>query len=232
MSRLKKLEFNSSEQRIFFTSDTHFYHTNIIRFCHRPFESVEEMNETMIERWNEKVGKDDIIFHLGDFAFCGSSQYKKLLDRLNGKIYLALGNHDWRNINEGCWKRFEEVSQQYKIKIDEQRIYLNHFPFLCYDRHSWQLFGHVHSGELSNDGKDIPRLSMTFPTQMDVGVDSNNFEPYSWEDIKRIIMGRIIDVEVDGKLIQGEVVSEGKDYVCVENLDGNIVRIDKQDLPE
>ena len=61
--------FDSSKQKIFFTSDTHFWHVNIIKYCNRPFETIEEMNETIIEKWNSKISKDDIVFNLGDFAF-------------------------------------------------------------------------------------------------------------------------------------------------------------------
>ena len=56
-------------ENLFFTSDTHFFHEGIIRFCNRPFGSVEEMNETLIRNWNEKVPEDGTVFHLGDFAF-------------------------------------------------------------------------------------------------------------------------------------------------------------------
>ena len=63
-----KHKFKSGEN-IFFTSDTHFGHTNIIKYCKRPFNSLEEHDETLIKNWNNKVGENDIIFHLGDFAF-------------------------------------------------------------------------------------------------------------------------------------------------------------------
>lgn len=59
--------------KVFFTSDTHFTHANIIRFCSRPFKNVEEMDETMIANWNRVVGENDIVFHLGDFCMGGSA---------------------------------------------------------------------------------------------------------------------------------------------------------------
>ncbi len=76
------------------------------------------------------------------------------------------------------------------IRVDGQAIVLNHNPFLCYGgsyRGVWQLFGHVHSGPLSKDGKDFPRLSMLFPSQYDVGVDNNGFMPVSFDELKAII---------------------------------------------
>lgn len=71
------LSFNTNEQNIFFTSDTHFWHENIIKFCNRPFSSVEEMNDTIIENWNKVVGENDIVFHLGDFVFVVLTNLKR-----------------------------------------------------------------------------------------------------------------------------------------------------------
>lgn len=182
-----ELKYNSNDVNLFFTSDTHFWHSNIIKYCNRPFMDIEEMNEEIIKRWNDKIEKNDLVFHLGDFAFCGPSQYKTLLERLNGKIILILGNHDWRNIKEGYMSKFDGIYQQLRIKVDDQRIYLNHFPFLCYEgswRGVWQLFGHVHSGPYNNGGGlDNPRLKMLLPGQYDVGVDNNNFKPISYKEL-------------------------------------------------
>ena len=66
------MNYKFDGNKVFFTSDTHFYHGNIIRFCNRPFKSVEMMNETIISNWNNTVGQDDIVFHLGDFCLGGS----------------------------------------------------------------------------------------------------------------------------------------------------------------
>jgi calcineurin-like phosphoesterase family protein len=90
-----------SGENLFFTSDTHFFHEGIIKFCNRPFESVEEMNETLIRNWNETVPKDGTVFHLGDFAFGGWREWMSAYNRLNGKIYLILGNHDLKNAKQG-----------------------------------------------------------------------------------------------------------------------------------
>ena len=64
--------------KVFFTSDTHFNHTNILKFCDRPFKNVEEMNETMIANWNCIVGMDDDVFHLGDFFLGGAAEWTKM----------------------------------------------------------------------------------------------------------------------------------------------------------
>lgn len=91
---------------------------------------------------------------------------------------------------------FDGVTYQMLLDIDGRKVYLNHYPFLCYggtyksdDEAVWQLFGHVHSGR-NNIGKDSNRLSMLFPYQYDVGVDNNNYMPISWREIKIIMEGR------------------------------------------
>ena len=179
--------------KVFFTSDTHFTHANIIRFCSRPFKNVEEMDETMIANWNRVVGENDIVFHLGDFCMGGSAKWTNVLNRLNGKIYLIIGNHDMKNLKQSCSDRFEKVAMQMYIEVDKQKIYLNHCPFLCYGgayRDTWQLFGHIHTNK-NNTGIDAPRLEMLFPTQYDVGVDNNNFTPVSFEQVKAIIQKQV-----------------------------------------
>ncbi len=181
--------YRFEEERVFFTSDTHFNHANIIGFCNRPFKNVEEMNEAMIANWNKVVGVDDFVFHLGDFCLGGSAEWNKILDRLNGKIILIMGNHDIKNIRQGFMYRFEEVLMQMHIEVGKQKIYLNHCPFLCYGgayKDTWQLFGHVHTSK-QNTGMDASRLGMLFPRQYDVGVDNNDFTPVSFAQVKSII---------------------------------------------
>lgn len=183
----KKIKY--SPDHTFFTSDTHFGHANIIRFCNRPFQNVEEMNEVLIENWNKVVSKDDTVFHLGDFAFGGSSVWNSIIPRLNGHINLIIGNHDRKNLRQGYMSYFDMVVPQLQIEIEDTSIYLNHYPFLCYGgsyRGVWQLFGHVHSGP-GADGLDISRLRVLLPTQYDVGVDNNNFTPISYREVKNKI---------------------------------------------
>ena len=191
------MNYKFDGDRVFFTSDTHFYHSNIINFCGRPFKNVEVMNETLIANWNSVVGPDDIVFHLGDFCLGGSAEWTNILNRLNGKIYLIVGNHDIKNLRQGYYSRFEHIAMQMHIEVGKQKIYLNHCPFLCYGgayRDTWQLFGHVHTSK-QNTGIDAPRLHMLFPTQYDVGVDNNNFTPVSFEQVKRIIERQVEQFE-------------------------------------
>ena len=190
MDLLKYSEGNN----IFFTSDTHFYHENIIKFCNRPFKNVEEMNQHIISKWNEKIPENGIVFHLGDFGFGTTSKLVWLRKKLNGKIHLIIGNHDRKQLKDKVFYNcFESVSMQKYIYVENQAIYLNHCPFLCFDgvyrkNKTWQLFGHVHSGPNSSNGLDIPRLDLLFPTQYDVGVDNNDFSPISFYEIKNKLL--------------------------------------------
>jgi len=188
--RFKTIVIDITKQNLFFSSDSHFMHKNIIKYCNRPFDSVDEMNKTLIERWNSVVGEKDLIFHGGDFCFGGKTQWTWLLKRLNGIKYLAAGNHD-KSIASGF---FEDVQHRFNIRVigddeiasDGQRITIDHYPMLSWyqsHRGAWQLFGHVHGG-LSNKGLENSRLT---PNQMDVGVDVHNFRPISYEEVKTII---------------------------------------------
>lgn len=179
-----------STRKVFFTSDTHFFHENVMRYSRRPFESVEEMNETIISNWNKVVPRDGIVFHLGDFAFGGEDKWNEMLDRLKGEIHLIVGNHDLQMLKNPVMDRFAEVEFQKIIQVGSEKIILNHYPFLCYSgevRGQWQLFGHVHGGEKELDRE---RLKYLFSTQYDVGVDANAFTPVSFDQIKAVIESR------------------------------------------
>ena len=181
-------------ENVWFTSDTHFGHENIIRFCNRPFINAAEMNAELIRRWRETVPDDGIIFHLGDFAHDSSRLWNDILNALPGHKYLILGNHDMKAIRQGFMSHFELVTQQMTIRVGGQAIVLNHNPFLCYGgsyRDVWQLFGHVHSGPASHTGLDHPRLKMLFPRQYDVGVDNNDYRPISFADVKAKIEAQV-----------------------------------------
>jgi len=174
---------------VWFTSDTHFFHENILRYCNRPFRDVTEMNDVLVKNWNETVPEDGVVFHLGDFAFGDSHEWNDILSRLNGRIYLILGNHDMKHIKQGFMKRFAYVTQQMTIRVGGQSIILNHNPFLAYGgayRNVWQLFGHVHSGPRSHTGLDLPRLKTLFTFQYDVGVDNNEYRPISFSQLCEI----------------------------------------------
>lgn len=190
-----------SGDNIFFTSDLHFGHKNILQFCNRPFATTEEMDEALIQNWNSVIKPNDWVFNLGDFAFAPHWRWYEILARLNGKHVLILGNHDiTRWPGDKVMELFHRVEQQMILKIDGRFVYLNHYPFLCYggtyrspENAVWQLHGHVHSSpnDTERKGQDNERLAIRFPYQYDVGVDNNNFTPVSWEQIKEIINKQI-----------------------------------------
>lgn len=184
---------------LFFTSDTHFNHANILRFCNRPWESIEEHDQTLIENWNSVVSPDDTVFHLGDFVFGGFPKWKEIVEQLNGHIYLIRGNHDDKQMTAGIQTLFEDCLYQARILVDGKTVYLNHFPFLCFghgdpkiykDSYSIQLFGHIHSGPNSTSA-DVSRSSILYPTQYDVGVDNNNYCPISWKEVNEKIQKQL-----------------------------------------
>lgn len=193
--RDKKWGFQSSKN-IWFTSDTHFGHANILKYEKRPFKNIDEMNEFFINRWNSLVKPDDIVFHLGDIMFGGTEVFEKVVPKLNGKKYLILGNHDYKNFKEKFRKYFEFVGPKLFISIDGQSIILNHEPLLCfggqYSNRVWQLFGHVHINKRGCHGLDDEKVAlMCTPNMYDVGVDFNDFAPVKFQTVKAKIEDQI-----------------------------------------
>jgi calcineurin-like phosphoesterase family protein len=157
------------------------------------------MNHKLIENWNNKVPTDGLVFHLGDFAWGGYPFWKNIRSQLNGEIILIKGNHDEKNITPTAAEElFKFVTPQMKIRVEGRAVYLNHNPFLCYGGTYrdpkglvYQAFGHVHSGPGAK-GLDVDRLGILFPTQYDVGVDNNNYEPISWAEFDEKISKQLL----------------------------------------
>lgn len=100
----------------FFTSDTHFFHKNIISHCNRPFANVDEMNAELIARWNETVSPGDRVFHLGDVSFAGVNATREIISQLNGHKVLLRGNHD-RNCDKMMEIGFDEAYGSIYIQV-------------------------------------------------------------------------------------------------------------------
>lgn len=179
------------ESKVFMTSDSHFFHRNIIESCNRPFKDEHDMNDSLVENWNSVVKDDSIVFHLGDFAWGGVNKWKEIRERLNGHIVLVIGNHDFKNGPKCFDDLFDYAAQQLYVRIGGKQVFLNHFPLLCYsgvyrepEDQTWAMHGHVHLGPNSLRGLDVPRMEYLYPTQYDVGVDMNDYTPVSWVKIK------------------------------------------------
>lgn len=172
-------------QNVWFTSDEHYGHKNIIKFCNRPFLDTDEMELALIAEHNRVVSKGDLVYHLGDMFWRTTpvSHAISILDRLNGNHYYILGNHEEifdEEENYELRNRFVWIKERTRIKPDggpNAEVVLDHFAGRVWDKSahgSWQLYGHSH-GELPDD----PNL-----LSMDVGVDADRrYAPISLEDV-------------------------------------------------
>ena len=136
-----------------YIADLHFNDENILAYDNRPFLSVSEMNEAMTERWNRVVGEDDLTWILGDFCTGGAESWAGVLDRLNGRKALIVGNHDSREAIGQLRDRFEDVAEYREITDGERHVVLCHYPIPNFRDHyfSWvHLYGHVHTGFEAN----------------------------------------------------------------------------------
>jgi calcineurin-like phosphoesterase family protein len=160
----------------FFTSDDHFWHANIIKYCDRPFDSVEEMNEALIANWNSVVGKNDVVWNLGDFAFFKNKEtLRGLIARLNGTKNLILGNHDRLRPTEYIDLGFNWASR-FPVIFDKFVI-LSHEPiFLEANSVFFNIYGHLHQNEYV-EAAGYPRRHYS------ACVELRNYRPVSFEEI-------------------------------------------------
>ena len=187
MSKVKK--YNPEE--VFFTSDLHLNHANIIHHCNRPFKDSSEMDAEIIKRWNEKIPPTAHVFLLGDVCYGKLSVWEHYIKQLNGTIHLIKGNHDYQQ-GVSLDGLFDSIHDQLEIIIKDgetkQSILLNHYPLLTwakFEKGAWNLYGHYHTSKTH-------KLEGTSPKQYDVGVDNNDFTPISYYEVKDIIHQQII----------------------------------------
>jgi calcineurin-like phosphoesterase family protein len=160
----------------------------------RDFQTIDEMNDTLVNNINSKVKEDDTLIMLGDIAFGGFENVGKFLDRLVCKnIHLVLGNHDHhiRNNRENIQERFISVSDYLQVKINGQNFVMCHYPFSSWNglnKGVIHLHGHVHLSNKHKWGRG---------KRLDVGVDGNNYHPYSLSEIVHMMDLRPIKSEID-----------------------------------
>jgi calcineurin-like phosphoesterase family protein len=151
---------------LFFTGDTHFNDPRVLRMDRRPFASMAEHDEALIRSWNEVVGPNDEIWHLGDFARANTARISALLSRLHGRKNLIIGNND--GLETTSADGWISVQHYAEMTVDRSLLILCHYPLRTWNKmgkKSIDLHGHSH-GRL----KPVPR-------QYDVGVDARNFRP-------------------------------------------------------
>lgn len=180
---------------IYYTSDLHLGNSNIIKYEHRPWKTVEEMDAGLIGNWNQVVGRDDDVYVLGDFCFAGATKAIQYLECLNGHKHLIRGNHDkfmrqqkfkdyvlakehdyfFATPRSHLWQHAPLIKDDgyYKHMNDgELEVILCHFPILYWDgmddRGTIHLYGHMHSR---------PGMQHPHPDAYNVGVDVNNYRP-------------------------------------------------------
>lgn len=148
--------------KIWFTSDTHFCHRNIIKYEDRPFTDVEQMNSEIIHRWNEVVAPEDTVYHLGDVALGPAERFYPLVAALNGRKILIRGNHDGHSKEWYIARGFAGVYPSLMLYVNGRRILLTHEPNKGLDDdYDLHFFGHVHDkahhGEFQGDYPTIAR---------------------------------------------------------------------------
>lgn len=157
---------------IFFTSDTHFFHQNILKYCPstRKYANVQEMNEAIVADWNSKVASGDTVFHLGDMSFGRPAETEEILNRLNGRIVLIRGNHDPKNgkVFDILDSRCEEIHEYFELKIQGFQLNMFHYPIRAWNKYHHGAF-HLH-GHSHGSCKPVGRM-------LDVG----------WDNVGRVI---------------------------------------------
>lgn len=171
---------------VYYLSDLHFGHTNIIKHCNRPFSSVEEMDETLIANWNARVGEEDTVWLIGDVVW-DKRRVKDYLQRLRGHKILIWGNHD-----EGWVKKtenkayFDEIYPLHIMSLEGHPVTLCHYPLLEWksgrkresEKIGYLIYGHIH-----NNVEPMYRLLFESENALNAGADVNNFVPVTFEEL-------------------------------------------------
>lgn len=176
--------------KTYITSDLHFGHANIMKFCPvtraRFNNDVEYMNEAMVKEWNEIVEPEDTVYILGDVAFMPATKAVNILRRLNGRKILIEGNHDRKALKDPMFQKcFAEVHKYLDIVYNGTKVIMSHYPFLEWDqmhRGSVHFYGHVHG---NTTGQEHYRC-------LDVGMDATGWIVLEMDDaIARALRGEI-----------------------------------------
>ncbi len=198
---------------IFFTADTHFldrHLTHDLHFARRNFLNVEDMDQTIIDNWNKKVGEEDTVYHLGDIAQtssnnAGHEKVFQILKQLNGQIVFIKGNHDPRALIKYLKKQqlttpdgkekfyFHDVGTI--LKFDHYQFFLTHYPLILgISVNSINLHGHIHNSAVSspsniNVGVDTPEIDYLAEHKRPFG------QPFSQKEVVEMVQGKKLDFQ-------------------------------------
>lgn len=176
------------KKKIFFISDTHFDHTNIIRYCNRPFNSTEEMNDAMLHNWNNTVKSRDIVFFLGDMTFGkGSRSADYWLDKLNGNIFFIRGfRHDkctGKRVQHDRIYKKDSVFDNFILKYKDKIFFLTHDPAnVPLDWKEWAICGHHHN----NYPEEFPLINKK-TKRINVSVELLGYKPIELNELLELI---------------------------------------------
>ena len=168
--------------KLFFCSDSHLGHFHICKYCHRPFQSRSDMDQTLIKNWNAVVPEDGIVVHCGDFMLPHNEdikEYNKYLNRLNGRVLLLRGNHDIASLD---WvsDKLIAVRDQAMIVVDGVKIFAQHYPCAAFNG-DYHIYGHIHTlADGTCYGVDGDVTKVMRKNTYDVGVDQNGYTPVSY----------------------------------------------------
>lgn len=167
----------------YYISDTHFGHGGIIRSCERPFETAEEMDETLISNWNSRVKEADNVYILGDM-FYRCKDPDSVLRGLKGRKHLILGNHDASWLNEERRAYFESIDEYMRISDGKRSVTLCHYPMISYyhgsKENSFMVHGHIHN----NTRADYFPLLAKRERVLNAGVEVNGYIPVAFEELQ------------------------------------------------
>lgn len=168
--------------KLFMTSDSHLGHFHICKYCHRPFQSRSDMDQTLIKNWNAVVPEDGIVVHCGDFMLPHNEdikEYNKYLNQLHGRVLLLRGNHDRASLD---WvsDKLIAVRDQAMIVVDGVKIFAQHYPCAAFNG-DYHVYGHIHTlADGTCYGIDGDVTKMMRKNTYDVGVDQNGYTPVSY----------------------------------------------------
>ena len=173
-----------------FYSDPHIGHANIIEYCSRPFDNVQEMNDTLIANYNNMISSGDVVLWLGDCFFRDNpEQYKHLLGKMNGRKFLIVGNHDQ---GDGVMAAmgFELVMKEAVMDIAGITCRINHYPYegpRGYDKYATRR-PRRNQGEILLHGHSHSTEKITGRQSISVGVDAWDFGPALYSEVAKLVL--------------------------------------------